>query len=142
MKIRIALLLLVATSLVGAEVVTALPSSGVIDVLVKEWKLDMTSTTHTAGKITFNLDSRGTILHEVVIIKTDKLARDLVAEINPTTLRLDEESFDSPGEYGDLPAGNTVVFTIDLSPGHYVVMCNIEAHYGAGMYSDLTIVRP
>lgn len=140
MKMRFALLIVLIASLTGARVVAASPSSGVIDVLVKEWKLDMTATTHIAGDITFNLDSRGTILHEVVLIKTEKLARELVADIDPTTFRLNEEAFSSPGEYGDIPAGNTGVFTIHLPPGHYVVMCNIAGHYGSGMYSDLVVV--
>jgi uncharacterized cupredoxin-like copper-binding protein len=30
--------------------------------------------------------------------------------------------------------------TVNLTPGHYVVMCNIEAHYKAGMYADFDVV--
>jgi len=126
--------------LVGAPIASAqiLKTTAVIAV-VKEWKISTNTPSHVAGPITFYLDNQGNIDHEFVIIQTDTLAKDLVAKVDPATMRLDEELLTSPGEYGDLAAGVTGVVTIDLPAGHYVLMCNIADHYQLGMYADLEV---
>ena len=45
------------------------------------------------------------------------------------------------GETGDpnLTPGETRSFSVDLTPGTYVLVCNIEKHYGLGMRSLLTV---
>jgi len=131
---------LVLAVLVGAPIASAqiLKTTAIIAV-VKEWKISTNTQNHVAGPITFYLDSQGNIDHEFVIIQTDTLAKDLVAKVDPATMRLDEELLTSPGEYGDLAAGVTGVVTIDLPAGHYVLMCNIADHYQLGMYADLEV---
>jgi len=131
---------LVLAVLVGAPIASAqiLKTTAVIAV-VKEWKISTNTPSHVAGPITFYLDNQGNIDHEFVIIQTDTLAKDLVAKVDPATMRLDEELLTSPGEYGDLAAGVTGVVTIDLPAGHYVLMCNIADHYQLGMYADLEV---
>ena len=126
--------------LVGAPIASAqiLKTTAIIAV-VKEWKISTNTQNHVAGPITFYLDNQGNIDHEFVIIQTDTLAKDLVAKVDPATMRLDEELLTSPGEYGDLAAGVTGVVTIDLPAGHYVLMCNIADHYQLGMYADLEV---
>ena len=131
---------LVLAVLVGAPIASAqiLKTTAIIAV-VKEWKISTNTQNHIAGPITFYLDNQGNIDHEFVIIQTDTLAKDLVAKVDPATMRLDEELLTSPGEYGDLAAGVTGVVTIDLPAGHYVLMCNIADHYQLGMYADLEV---
>ena len=131
---------LVLAVLVGAPIASAqiLKTTAIIAV-VKEWKISTNTKSHVAGPITFYLDNQGNIDHEFVIIQTDTLAKDLVAKVDPATMRLDEELLTSPGEYGDLAAGVTGVVTIDLPAGHYVLMCNIADHYQLGMYADLEV---
>jgi uncharacterized cupredoxin-like copper-binding protein len=126
--------------LIGAPISTAqfLKTSAVIAV-VKEWKIASNTPSHVAGPITFYLDNQGNIDHEFVIIRTDVLGKALVPKVDPTTMRLDESTLTSPGEYGDLPAGVTGTFTINLPAGHYVLMCNIADHYQLGMYADLEV---
>jgi uncharacterized cupredoxin-like copper-binding protein len=133
--------LLTAVAAIGVARVSA-PSTLPVEAVVKEWKVSLSTATHVAGPITFHLDNQGNIDHEFVILQTDALAKDLVPLVDPTTYRLDEEAFVSPGEYGDLPAGTTGTFTITLPPGHYVMMCNIAGHYAPGMYADLVVVAP
>jgi uncharacterized cupredoxin-like copper-binding protein len=131
---------LVLAVLVGAPIASAqILKTTVIIAVVKEWKISTNTQNHVAGPITFYLDNQGNIDHEFVIIQTDTLAKDLVAKVDPATMRLDEELLTSPGEYGDLAAGVTGVVTIDLPAGHYVLMCNIADHYQLGMYADLEV---
>jgi uncharacterized cupredoxin-like copper-binding protein len=126
--------------LIGAPIASAqIVKNTAVIAVVKEWKIATNTATHAAGPITFYLDSQGNIDHEFVIIQSDVPGRDLVAKIDPATLRLDEAILNSPGEYGDLPAGVTGTFTIDLPVGHYVLMCNITDHYQLGMYVDFEV---
>lgn len=126
--------------LIGAPIASAqLVRTTAIIAVVKEWKISASTASHVAGPITFYLDNQGNIDHEFVIIQTDSRAKDLVAKVDPATMRLDEETLTSPGEYGDLAAGVTGTFTIDLPAGHYVLMCNIADHFQLGMYMDLEV---
>ena len=69
-----------------------------------------------------------------------KTAKELLADVDPATKRIDEELLYVIGEQPEYDAGTTAELTLPLQAGHYVVMCNIEGHYQAGMYADLTIV--
>jgi uncharacterized cupredoxin-like copper-binding protein len=45
----------------------------------------------------------------------------------------------SVGEDSETKPGKTKSTTIDLQPGNYVLVCNIERHYEKGMYGTLTV---
>lgn len=133
--VGVLLLVLFGAPITSAQIVKR---TAVIAV-VKEWKISTNTATHIAGPITFYLDNQGNIDHEFVIIRSDLPGKELVAKVDPATMRLDEATLTSPGEYGDLPAGVTGTFTIDLPVGRYVLMCNIADHYALGMYMDLEV---
>ena len=39
-----------------------------------------------------------------------------------------------------LPPGEVKLLTLDLSPGKYIVLCNIAGHFSNGMYASLEIL--
>lgn len=39
-----------------------------------------------------------------------------------------------------IAAGATGWTTVNLKPGRYELLCNIAGHYGAGMFTQLTVV--
>jgi uncharacterized cupredoxin-like copper-binding protein len=41
-------------------------------------------------------------------------------------------------EVEDIAVGATPSLTVDLPAGHYVVICNLPAHYAGGMHTDFT----
>jgi uncharacterized cupredoxin-like copper-binding protein len=61
----------------------------------------------------------------------------------PVTSGADKiDEADSVGETGDpnLQPGDTRTFTLTgLSPGNYVLVCNIAKHYGLGMRAAFTV---
>ena len=63
-----------------------------------------------------------------------------VVTLEPVTGRIDEAKLDVVGEQPEYEPGTPGSVTLDLTPGRYVVMCNIQGHYKAGMYADLEIV--
>ena len=99
-------------------------------------------TTTSAGDVTFVVKNVGTIEHEMLVLKTDtpfdKIpitdSGDPPESVATGADKIDEA--DSVGETGDpnLQPGDTRTFTITgLTPGNYVLVCNIARHYGLGM---------
>jgi uncharacterized cupredoxin-like copper-binding protein len=43
------------------------------------------------------------------------------------------------GEVPELRPGATGRITLDMTPGEYVLFCNVKAHYGSGMETPLTV---
>jgi uncharacterized cupredoxin-like copper-binding protein len=92
-----------------------------------------------AGNVTFKVTDKGKKDHETVLLKLDGTAAFDKLAIDSATNRVGEDT--NVGETGDpdLTPGETRSFSVDLSPGTYVLVCNIEKHYGLGMRSLLTV---
>ncbi len=87
-----------------------------------------------AGPTTITFKNIGTKEHEVVVLKTDTPADKLQVGANH---EVSEAA--SVGEDSETKPGKTKSTTIDLQPGEYVLVCNIERHYERGMYGALTV---
>ena len=92
-----------------------------------------------AGKVTFKVTDNGKKDHETVLLKLDGTTAFDKLAIDSATNRVGEDT--NVGETGDpdLTPGETRSFTVDLAAGTYVLVCNIEKHYGLGMRSLLTV---
>lgn len=89
-----------------------------------------------AGTITFHVkNAKEATEHEMVVIKTDLDAKQLPTNADHT---VDESKLDSKGEIEVAP-GETKDLTVDLTPGHYVLLCNIPGHYAQGMVANFTV---
>jgi uncharacterized cupredoxin-like copper-binding protein len=111
------------------------PAGGPIAVEVKEWTVTPSSATAKAGSITFNVKNGGSAVHEFVVVKTD-----LKADALPVTgSTIDETKLTPVDEIEDIAVGATPTLTVTLAAGHYVLLCNIETHYGLGMHADFDV---
>ena len=104
--------------------------------------------TAPAGDVTFIVKNLGTIDHEMLVLKTDTPFDKIpIADSGdppvPVTSGADKiDEADKVAETGDpnLKPGDTRTFTaVGLTPGHYVLMCNIAKHYGLGMRIAFTV---
>jgi uncharacterized cupredoxin-like copper-binding protein len=77
----------------------------------------------------------GALPHELKAVKTD-VAADKLPLDGP---RVDEDEVDVAKQTDELAAGETKDVTFDLSSGRYVLICNIEGHYQAGMRAAFSI---
>jgi uncharacterized cupredoxin-like copper-binding protein len=100
------------------------------------------NATAKAGATTIEAPNEGSVEHELVVFKTN---------MNPATLPTDasggvnEEKMDEvageAGEVADVEAGETKSGKFDLTPGKYVIFCNLPGHYAQGMYGTLTVTK-
>jgi len=90
-------------------------------------------TSAPAGKITFTVKNEGTVIHEMVVLKTD-VAYDQI----PVAKNKISEST-AVGEVADIGKGKTKSGTMKLKAGNYVLVCNISKHYGLGMRAAFTV---
>ena len=77
--------------------------------------------------------------HEMVLVKLKSPDQkiDVVAGKN----RIDEKKLKSMGEVSDLKPGADGQLKAKLTPGSYVLLCNIKGHYQAGMHAGLTVTN-
>ncbi len=100
--------------------------------------LKLDPQTVKAGEITFNLKNDAiSEEHEMVVVRLK--SADEAIPFNAKKNRVDEDKLKSMGEIGDLKPGATGTMTANLKPGTYLIFCNIEGHYQAGMASKLTV---
>src|SRR5579864_9147167 len=101
-----------------------------------------------AGDVTFRVKNVGTVEHELIVLKTDTPfdqlpvadSGDPPAPVASGADKVDEAN--NVAETGDpnLRPGDSRTFTAKgLSPGHYVLVCNLAKHYGLGMRAAFTV---
>ena len=120
-----------------------------VQVSLVEFSVTPTPSAVNAGNVEFDVrnDSPETI-HEFLVVKTSFSIAELPR--NPDG-SFDENCPSAPviGEIEDIDPGVTVMLTLDLSPGHYVLLCNmveveedgeIESHFAQGMHVDFNVL--
>jgi uncharacterized cupredoxin-like copper-binding protein len=97
-----------------------------------EYAMTPEPTEISAGTVAFEVKNEGTLVHEMVVIKTDKGA---------ANLGVDGEADESGtvGEVADLPVGESKTLELDLEAGEYALVCNVPGHYENHMYVDFTV---
>ena len=138
--------LLAALLVLGLAGVPALPATAATTVKVDLWDkpdgsqgMDLSTDQVKAGKVTFDVTnvSKNEEEHEFLVAKTD-LAPDQLP-MTQAGARVDESKLPDLKELGDLEPGKSGKLTLDLTPGKYLLFCNEEGHFAAGMHAYLTV---
>lgn len=100
------------------------------------------NATAKAGPTTIEAPNEGSVEHELVLFKTNMNPAKLPTEADGS---VDEEKLDEvaeeAGEIADVEPGDTKSEKFDLTPGKYVMFCNLPGHYAQGMYGTLTVTK-
>jgi plastocyanin len=110
------------------------PAGGTaVNGLEREWKVLVDLDQVAAGPVTFTFKNTGTVIHEMLVVKTDIPAGGL--PVDPATQRFSEESdaYEVVDEIPEYEVGETKSLTLDLEPGSYQLVCNLPGHYKNGM---------
>lgn len=107
---------------------------------VEEWKVNVSAVKAEAGEVIFAIANYGSIKHEFLVTKTSYEPGKIPVGSNN---RFDEED---PGisvidEIPEWEVNDAKVLRINLEPGMYELLCNIEGHYGNGMHTSFEVVK-
>jgi uncharacterized cupredoxin-like copper-binding protein len=136
-------ILTAAVALLGAVACSSSSSSssgsgsdtGGVSATVKDFSIDLASSSAPAGSVTFNISNEGPSAHEFVILKTDDAPDALPVKDN----EVEEDKVDLIDEAEDIAPSTTATLTTDLEAGSYVIICNLPTHYEQGMHAALTV---
>lgn len=111
-------------------------SENAMKVTLDDMTVELSSQTVSAGEVTFDVVNIGSVNHMFVVIRTD---------LRPDELPYDPDKISQVLEYGlvgkieDIAPGTSASISLDLEPGHYVVLCNKIGHHAARMYSEFMV---
>jgi hypothetical protein len=95
-----------------------------------------------SGAITFTGVNRSNETHEIVLFKTD-LAPDLLPRKDDGSVNERGDGLELIDEAEGIKAGKTKSFKATLTPGKYVLACNLiengKKHYMLGMFLPITV---
>jgi uncharacterized cupredoxin-like copper-binding protein len=139
------------------DAVAKVAAGGVVPSATTVTLQEYTMTPHAAalkaGTVRLNVNNVGSITHELVLVRApsvsalpivqtatkDRAVGDVNEEAIPNSAKM--------GETGDIKPGQTVVKTFKLTPGAYVMFCNIDNtnpdgtvlnHFHQGMAATIT----
>jgi hypothetical protein len=118
-----------------------------VDVTVGNFFVRPAMSTALEGAVNFRVYNGGTETHEFVVVKTDLMAEQLPMNA--------DGSFNEDGagvtvidEIETIEPGNTQQLSVNLDPGHYILLCNrveteasgeVVSHFQHGMHVDFNV---
>ena len=105
-----------------------------VTVQMTEWDM-IVDDPIPSGKIAFQVENAGAVAHEFKVIRSDVAADGLPIEGG----KANEGGLDILATILEFPGGGTQVTTGDLTPGQYLLFCNVPAHYQLGMAISVTV---
>jgi len=110
-----------------------------VDLTVRDFKIDSPQTV-PSGTVTFVVHGAGPMMHELNVAWTDLAAKDLPLTSGDLVADTKDTShFVHVGEVEGIEMGKTKSLTVQLESGKtYVLYCNMEGHYMAGMTTIVT----
>jgi uncharacterized cupredoxin-like copper-binding protein len=131
----------VTIAVVGGLGLVACGDSGSDDTVgttLTDFEVTADAVTAKAGETTFAIDNDAEQVHEFVVVKTDLAAADLPLDEDGL---VDErgEGLTFVDEVEDLQGGESAQLTVDLTPGTYILLCNLPDHFAQGMHTGFTV---
>jgi uncharacterized cupredoxin-like copper-binding protein len=108
---------------------TAAAGARTVDVQLGEMYVRPNKTSISAGKVTFVAHNQGRVTHELMIERVP-LKMDGPGRPNEKA---------AMGMIEDMSSGSSGRMTVRLSPGTYVLFCNVPGHYAAGQHTTFTV---
>ena len=108
-------------------------------VVEHDFKITTSTITVPAGTVTLEVENHGPSTHEMNIDETRAAAGALPLRANSLQVNEDSPSLRNVGSLSGVRVGATQDLTLHLTPGRYVLFCNLEGHYLGGMHAALEV---
>jgi uncharacterized cupredoxin-like copper-binding protein len=105
---------------------------------LREWAVSKSLLEVPAGSTRFRVRNNGSLEHELVIIKTVLPADNLPIDDAASVVDVGAAG-ELVGEVEEIGSTQERSATFTLTPGKYVMICNIAGHYQQGMRTDFTV---
>jgi uncharacterized cupredoxin-like copper-binding protein len=135
----LALGLLAVVAAAGCTRGDAAPQGKVVEVHESDFKITTKTLLVHAGLVTLRVHNSGQSTHELNIDRTDIAADALPLRADGLSVNEDAKRLHRIAGMDGIRLGATRDLTVRLSPGHYVLYCNLEGHYLGGMYALLEV---
>jgi uncharacterized cupredoxin-like copper-binding protein len=117
----------------------ATPRGTLVPVHLEDYKLTSGRLAVPSGYVTFRIRNTGPSTHEFIVARSTVSADALPLRANGITVDEDSKQLHPEGELGDIRLDATQNLTLKLTPGHYVLYCNLGGHYRGGMYAVVEV---
>ena len=117
----------------------ATPRGTLVNVKLEDFKLTTQRVAVPTGYVTFRIRNAGPSTHEFIVARSELAADALPLRANGITVDEDSKRLHPAGELGDIRLDSTRDLTLKLTPGHYVLYCNLEGHYRGGMFAIVEV---
>ncbi len=135
----IAAAMVITAALTESEPLSAHQGAAVA-VRLSDFNVDPGAGAEVAGEVAFVVRNQGGTEHEFVVVRTE-LAPDALPLAQDGS-QVDESQLDVVAKIEPFGSGETRTVTANLSPGNYVLLCNIPGHYQLGMRVAFTVTAP
>ena len=115
------------------------PSGTPINVLLQDFKVQRDAAVVPAGTVSFHIRNQGPTTHEFIVVRTDRAPDKLPLQRDGLTVDEEADGMKFLDDAEGLDIDDRQSLVLDLTPGHYVLYCNLEGHYLGGMYAALTV---
>ena len=109
-----------------------------VNVRLEDFKVQQDAAVVPAGTVSFRILNQGPTSHEFIVVRTDRDPDKLPLQRDGLTVDEEGPGIDLLDEVGGLDIDDRQTLDLRLTPGHYVLYCNLEGHYLGGMYATLT----
>jgi uncharacterized cupredoxin-like copper-binding protein len=110
-----------------------------VNVLLEDFKVHRDAAVVPAGTVSFRILNEGPTTHEVIVVRTDRAPGKLPLQRDGLTVNEDGPGVELLDEVEGLDIDDRRTLNLRLTPGNYVLYCNLEGHYLGGMYASLTV---
>ena len=126
-----------ATAAAGAPTAAAATAAaGRVGVTLKEFSVVAAPASTRAGAVTFDVSNTGALPHEFVVVQSDLPPASLPQKDQKA---VDETVVKVVARLAEFDGGKRGTLAANLTPGKYILLCDVPSHYETGMFIGFTV---
>jgi uncharacterized cupredoxin-like copper-binding protein len=115
------------------------PPGTPLNVLLEDFKVRQEAAVVPAGTVSLRIFNKGPTRHELIVVRTDRAPGKLPLQDDGLTVDEEGQGVKFVDDIDGLDIDDRQTLVLGLTPGNYVMYCNLEGHYLGGMYAALTV---
>ena len=115
------------------------PPGTPVNVVLKDFKVGLDAAVVPAGTVRLQVRGQGPTRHELKVVRTDRAPEKLPLQSDGLTVNEEAPGIDLVDDVDGLDIDERQTLVLGLTPGNYVLYCNLEGHYLGGMHASLAV---